>query len=702
MSDIFATLTENLKLLGLYENVSESAQAYVQHHDRKVHTPEIALACGLIERLGLDATSTALGEHTYHMQRVRCCVSRCKTTSCSELDRKSGRAARLAECGACPTQHQSGCGPAVRGWQAMLEADRRAGHAGPPPWSMTVCNAMVVANATNAVHIHYFLEQQAAAAQLLDTAESQLCSGVDLNARGAAEATYYKTLHRLLGPYRSATRMHTNFAFIAKTRCVPAAFADRARAALQLPWSEQATYMNGYFVRSPHAAAEKQDEPGEGYMSPHSLAWNRLDKPWGGSHGSAYVVSSADEVPHAEDDWCALPILRHEPFNVKESWHVWNYTSALLRAGPSFCATPRERRAEQFRAWRERQNQIMAWHRANMAFSAYVTAYEPACLSSMGRLSADASVVRRFLDKAVAHAQVEEAAYIEGIRKLGECNVANVTTDDLIEAFGGDVEMLIMMSRALLREQDYLWGVKGSGDEGEDGNEGNEGSEASEASEASDDPPRRRRLEPRAQFWRGLRGMESDEHSTGESHVRVGTGSAAVDANDGNGDYGLHGGERSDRTTASGDGGCDPTQACCWSPARVAEVDKLIGPMPPNVLERFRTGLNYFTFAPAPSPHWVLWAFTLAFAYHKLVPTCSLANPIIKGGVPLPKPNWRCTEQEVCMAARAHECASHGIHLCAHTLATGQPAVPCGLLSWVVRPRVPPADMVAYPIPSHR
>ena len=36
-------------------------------------------------------------------------------------------------------------------------------------------------------------------------------------------------------------------------------------------------------------------------------------------------------MPLGEDDFCSLPILVHEPYNVKESWHVWNYTSILLR-----------------------------------------------------------------------------------------------------------------------------------------------------------------------------------------------------------------------------------------------------------------------------------------------------------------------------------------------------------------------------------
>ena len=45
--------------------------------------------------------------------------------------------------------------------------------------------------------------------------------------------------------------------------------------------------------------------------------------------------------------------------------------------------------------------------------------------------------------------------------------------------------------------------------------------------------------------------------------------------------------------------------------------------------------------------HWDLWAFTLAFAYHKLVPVCSKAdpfNPMTRDFKS--KPNFTCTSDE--------------------------------------------------------
>ena len=41
--------------------------------------------------------------------------------------------------------------------------------------------------------------------------------------------------------------------------------------------------------------------------------------------------------PDPDSDFCPLPILHHEPFNTRESWHVWNVTRDVLLAGASFC-----------------------------------------------------------------------------------------------------------------------------------------------------------------------------------------------------------------------------------------------------------------------------------------------------------------------------------------------------------------------------
>ena len=56
-----------------------------------------------------------------------------------------------------------------------------------------------------------------------------------------------------------------------------------------------------------------------------------------------------------DSEFCTLPILAHEPFNVKESWHVWNYTRQLLWEGSSFCTRPSAERASIFASWRARQ-----------------------------------------------------------------------------------------------------------------------------------------------------------------------------------------------------------------------------------------------------------------------------------------------------------------------------------------------------------
>ena len=64
---------------------------------------------------------------------------------------------------------------------------------------------------------------------------------------------------------------------------------------------------------------------------------------------------------NGNDARCSLPILRHEPFNVKESWHVWNYTSILLKAGPSFCSAAAAKRKELFSTWRKRQVRLLVY-----------------------------------------------------------------------------------------------------------------------------------------------------------------------------------------------------------------------------------------------------------------------------------------------------------------------------------------------------
>ena len=156
----------------------------------------------------------------------------------------------------------------------------------------------------------HLIATQAAAQVLLDTAEEQLCDfPAAMTALGQAvddETAYYRTMHRALLPYRAATRMHTHFAFLAKTRCVPAAYADGERTQLTAPLSEQAKYMDGFFRRGEHPPSRPHDFPlhEAGVAQVHDLAWNRLEQPWSGRHGPAYLMMADTAVPHPEDDWC--------------------------------------------------------------------------------------------------------------------------------------------------------------------------------------------------------------------------------------------------------------------------------------------------------------------------------------------------------------------------------------------------------------
>ena len=64
-----------------------------------------------------------------------------------------------------------------------------------------------------------------------------------------------------------------------------------------------------------------------------------------------YQHVCADQ-PDADQDWCPLPILHHEPFNTWESWFFWNVTAHLLAAGPAFCHAPHATRTGLFEQWK--------------------------------------------------------------------------------------------------------------------------------------------------------------------------------------------------------------------------------------------------------------------------------------------------------------------------------------------------------------
>ena len=235
-------VAEVAELLQLQSNAYPNRIShFAETHDRpKMVTDDAALACGLVESAGIVAASVVFSQ-SMPFQLLRCCVAHCATKDCGAIERANGWLSDAVECGACPVPAvpHSGCWPTSREWQENERRHSASEYSGGPPWQFTTCHSMISANATNVVHIHYFLAQQEAARRLLSEVEAQLCTGVDVGSPDA-ETTYYQTMHRLLGPYRQATRMHTHFAFLAKTRCVPAAFADRARAKLGFPMSEQA------------------------------------------------------------------------------------------------------------------------------------------------------------------------------------------------------------------------------------------------------------------------------------------------------------------------------------------------------------------------------------------------------------------------------------------------------------------------------
>ena len=78
-----------------------------------------------------------------------------------------------------------------------------------------------------------------------------------------------------------------------------------------------------------------------------------------------------------------------------------------------------------------------------------MTTYEEVCHREASALPGGEIAVRTLLDWEIARAKLSDTDYIEAIRSHGPCDVANVTAADLIEAFGGDVELLIVLARRL-------------------------------------------------------------------------------------------------------------------------------------------------------------------------------------------------------------------------------------------------------------
>lgn len=193
----------------------------------------------------------------------------------------------------------------------------------------------------------------------------------------------------------------------------------------------------------------------------------------------------------------------------------------------------------------------MAWHRANMAFAAYPQTYLPACKHLASSLPGGLEKVQAIIDQDIERETNHGKYRLEKLRRTGACSTANVSADDLIRSFDGDVGLLLAKARRLLRHCD--------------------------------------------------------------------------------------------------DGGdvqqCAGGQAACRLPStRVVALEATLGGTP-----AMSRGSNVFDFSSAPGGHWDLWAFTLAFAYHKLVPICSRSDPVDPetGAVVRSKPNFVCTSDEI-------------------------------------------------------
>jgi hypothetical protein len=150
------------------------------------------------------------------------------------------------------------------------------------------------------------------------------------------------------------------------------------------------------------------------------------------------------------------------PSAALESWHVWNVTSHLLRAGASFCTQPAAELAGRFRSWRTRLEEVCTNHRNNNAFIVYHSAYEAACarlrvFSERRQGAGEGAGARAPPDwrAIVASKQLAEdrgfTSTQERRRAEGTCDTANVSAADLIDAFGNDTEVTISMAKAMLR-----------------------------------------------------------------------------------------------------------------------------------------------------------------------------------------------------------------------------------------------------------
>ena len=376
---------------------------------------------------------------------------------------------------------------------------RKADLSGTP----SACELMVRAKAVNTVHVKYFLAQQEAERVMLDGAERGLC-GADgvLGGHSALpdEDTYQQRLHALLKPYREATRLHIYLAFVAKSVCSRNAAVDRQRAVEQQQMLQLPSYAEGVFnLKRAPGSMLFADTPGWAASAARSIfdragndegrdSWLHLLSPY--THTSEDAASTVEgpvegqpawhrpkveavspeflpDQPDADQDWCPLPILHHEPFNTWESWFFWNVTSHLLKAGHSFCRAPAAERKALFASWKSRLEEVCHAHQHNNAFIVYWSAYEAPCRRLQVNAERKASLGQRvaswisdkFLWSREKWHEAMIIAEVEMLHHSGGCALSNVTAADLISAFGNDTQLTLSMGKALLRH-----GMLGAGD----------------------------------------------------------------------------------------------------------------------------------------------------------------------------------------------------------------------------------------------
>jgi len=71
--------------------------------------------------------------------------------------------------------------------------------------------------------------------------------------------------------------------------------------------------------------------------------------------------------------------------------------------------------------------------------------------------------------------------------------------------------------------------------------------------------------------------------------------------------------------------------------------------MPEEGMARVHERNSKFRYRPGPYPHWAAWSFTLAFAYHKLMPVCGKEHTVDlrSDTVVKTKPNFKCTAYDM-------------------------------------------------------